>query len=446
MGNKSLNQTVQRAFHSALFRGGAWSLAIQGQLVILQLLTGIILARKLGPSEFGAYSFTLAVVTLIQIMPNSGLDNVVVRFSAQYNAQHRWASLRGLWRAATIAAGLYGILSAATVLACVILGWLPAAHALSPTILATSALPLCFLPMATNFGAALRAITPGVLGQLPIYVVRPWVYFLVLLALLLAVPQALTAENAMYAQGMAAIATVFLAGYWLWTQRPIETHKESPEYEYRPWLRAVLPYCLMGGLMLLNTQADVLLLGMLSSGYQTGLYKIAANGANIAGLSLGAANLYIGPRISALYTTRDFKRLQRLISLSVRSTFIITLVIVCVFWLWGSRLIEGLFGAAYLPAYAPLLILGAAQVINVGSGSVGLILNMTGHERVAVSVAAAAAVLNIALNLYLIPKLGGVGAAAATAITTALWNGLMLGFVRRRTGLNSSILKMKAVF
>jgi hypothetical protein len=63
---------------SHLFRGGAMSLLVQIQLVGVRLLTGILLARLLGPAEFGIYSFAFAAVALIQVIPNNGLDAAII--------------------------------------------------------------------------------------------------------------------------------------------------------------------------------------------------------------------------------------------------------------------------------------------------------------------------------------------------------------------------------
>lgn len=435
----SLGAQSRRFLRSNLFRGGVWSLTIQMQFVAIQLLTGIILARILGPGEFGTYSFALAVVTLIQIMPNSGLDNVVIRYSAQYRTEQSWTMLRGLWRTAIIASIAYGLLSATAMLVSTSLGWVPQTAALSPKVLAAAAIPMCFLPLATFFGAALRAVNPGVLGQLPQFVVRPWMYFLLILAVVALASTDLTADIAMYAQGAAAAATALIGLYWLTKNQPEQLWQEGATHEYKRWFRSVLPFCVMGGLMLINTQADILLLGILRSARETGLYKVAANGANLTALSLTAANLYIAPRISALWSKGQRQSLQRLLSLSARSTFLVAITIACVFLFWGVRLLELVFGSAYLAAYAPLMILCIGQLINVGAGSVGLILNMTDHEKAATKMAGFAAACNIVLNLILIPRFGGVGAAISTVIAMSIWNGLMFVEVRRKTGLNPSV-------
>ena len=82
-----------------------------------------------------------------------------------------------------------------------------------------------------------------------------------------------------------------------------------------------------------------------------------------------------------------------------------------------------------------LYILVIGQVLNAAAGPVGYLLILTGHERVCASVYGWSAVLNVGLNLMLIPPLGSTGAALATASTMALWNVWLSVLVLRRLGI-----------
>ena len=256
----------------------------------------------------------------------------------------------------------------------------------------------------------------------------------------------MSAEIAMLAQGAAAFITVMMGIYWFKKWRPVETRNAKPDYETRRWLSSVLPLSLLGGLMLINTQADILMLGILGTARDTGLYKVAAQGANMVALSLIAANLFIEPRIAAMYSQGKLRELQRLLTLSVRSTFSVALIVAFIFWFIGSDLLKLVFGASYLGAYWPLVILCLGQLINVGAGSVGIVLIMTGNENDAARMAGVAAVSNVGLNAILIPNYGGIGAAMATSITMLIWNWLMLYKVRLRTGLNTCIISSQGRF
>lgn len=428
-----------RLLRSSLFRGGALSLLVQAQFVAVQLLGGILLARLLGPANLGIYSFTFALVTIIQVMPNSGLENVVIRFGAQYRAEQSWALLKGLWRLVFILSSTYGLLTAVVLAGIVYVDWAPKAAAFSPSVIEIAAIPMLFLPLTALLGAAIRSVGASILGQLPLYVIKPWIYIALLMVMAMLAPEKMTAEAVMYIQGIAVYVAMMMGVYWLYKCRPEQLRHAQPTYELGEWFRAVLPFSLMGGLMLINTQADILMLGILSNAHDTGLYRVAMNGANLVALTLTAANLYIAPHISAMHSQGEHGKLQHMLSLSVRSTFGVALVIACAFWFWGADLLEFVFGAEYLGAFWPMAILCLGQLINVGAGSVGLVLNMTRHAGDAARMAGVASVSNIVLNAIMIPMFGGVGAAVATAVTMLVWNGLMLIRVRQRLGIDTSI-------
>ena len=72
-------------------------------------------------------------------------------------------------------------------------------------------------------------------------------------------------------------------------------------------------------------------------------------------------------------------------------------------------------------------------------GAWDIITIMTGHEKVSSAGLGVSLVLNILLNYIFIQNFGIFGAALATASTTALWNILLIVFVRSKLKLKSTI-------
>ena len=430
---------AQRLRSSPLFRGGAFSLLIQVQALPLQFLVAVVLARHLGPVGFGIYSFVGAAIGLVQVMPLSGLDQVVLRYTAQYCATSDWARLRGLWRLAWRASLVYAVPTAALALAFGLFGGAHGHGAISPPAIAASAL-LLLLPTSTFYAAALRGVHPGVLSQVPGSVLRPWLFALFLAAALLLRPALLGPQAVLLLQGAAVAVVLLVTRNWLRRHRPPEVAQAPAQHDTAAWLRAVVPFALMGGLMLINVQADLLLLGVLGGARDAGIYRVAVQAASLVVLPLNAANLFIAKHVVTLHTHGDHRKLQRLLRLSARSTLLVAALVALAIAVGARWLIIPVLGAAYAGAYAPMLVLCAAQLINVGFGSVGLVLNMTGGEGAAARAAGVAAALNIALNLLLIPRWGSLGAATATLLTMILWNGLMYLQVRRRLGVGTSIV------
>jgi len=80
-------------------------------------------------------------------------------------------------------------------------------------------------------------------------------------------------------------------------------------------------------------------------------------------------------------------------------------------------LVPLVFGEAFLPATAALVWLGpAAFAVATGCAS-GTWLNTQGHQKVIAQRSAIGALVNIVLNLLLIPRMGFTGAALATSLS-----------------------------
>ena len=78
------------------------------------------------------------------------------------------------------------------------------------------------------------------------------------------------------------------------------------------------------------------------------------------------------------------------------------------------------------------------QLVNAAMGAVGSLLNMTGHERDTMKSVLMAAIVNVALNLTLIPLSGNHRRCDCYTITLTVWNFVMWHKVRTRIGIESS--------
>lgn len=446
MSRKCFKSELQRLSKKPAFHGAVLSLVIQGVLVVMSLATTIVLARILGPDGYGVYSFALAIVMLLQVLPSGGLGQSLLRFIPSYRTAQEWGKLRGLIRGGVGAALAYG--SATAVLATVIgfKGLIPAGGAFSPRMLASASLLLFLFPLMDVFGASVRALDSGVRGQLPQYLIKP-LAFLILIGSVSLLPTycQITPVLAMLFQGVAVLLAAALGGFWLMRAYPDSIRHATARYEGRYWLGVASRLAMLGGVMLVNMQADILMLGSLTTAHDTGIYRVAVQGASLVALPLTAANLFIAPRVANLFAQGELVRLQKLLVTSSRATFFLAACAAAAFWFFGHGVLELVFGSGYLTAYEPIAMLCVAQLINVAAGSVGTTLSMTGNEKDALVAAVFAAGANIGLNLALIPRMGAMGAALATTITMLLWNGIMLQRVWRRTGLVTSVIGPKTL-
>jgi O-antigen/teichoic acid export membrane protein len=149
-----------------------------------------------------------------------------------------------------------------------------------------------------------------------------------------------------------------------------------------------------------------------------------------------AINLYAAPRFAASAKTNNVEEIRATSLLCSRVMFGVATPIVLILFL-GADFFMSLFGEDYRQGSNILRILILGQYVNVITGSVGFLLNMTGHEKDMRNVVFFSGPLAIILGMTLVPVYGLTGAAVATGIAVASQNLLAVRLVKKRLGFNT---------
>jgi O-antigen/teichoic acid export membrane protein len=327
-----------------------------------------------------------------------------------------------------------------------LLGLLWFADKLSPQVLYTTEFMLLVLPVAAlakTVAHAMCGLQRVVIGQAVDMLLRPLLVLLMVAVIFFVWPGLREPQIAMAAQ-LVATLIVLLAGVWALRQfLPDDVHGVPAQYRSRQWLKSALPFTLIGGAGIINNQADIIMLGWFRTSEEVGVYRVAVQGAALVILGLQAANAVVAPHFAQLYAKGDMAQLQRLVTLSARVILLAALPIALAFIIAGGPIVGRIFGAEFTASYLPLAILTAGQLVNASMGSVGFLLNMTGHERDTARTLWQAAVLNVVLNVILIPFYGMAGAAVASTTSLVVWNLVLRSLVWRRLGLNSTAFAIR---
>jgi len=214
---------------------------------------------------------------------------------------------------------------------------------------------------------------------------------------------------------------------------------QKAKFNTKNWIKTALPLLLNSGFHVVLAQGDILLIGYLLNAEQVGLYAAANKTASLVIFILTAVNSVAAPMISQLYGEGDMRKLQRVATISARVTFVVSLPI-CLTLMVFNEYIISMFGEEFIKGGVVLSILSGAQLITALTGSVGYILIMTGNQNRAIGILAGAAIINLSLNVLLIPEYGIVGAAIATVASTLIWNILMYISTYKLVGIDSTIL------
>lgn len=426
-----------RGQQAEIARNAVGSLFLKGVYTALSFAVVVILARLLGAEGYGIYAYAYALVSLLSVPAEFGLPNLVLRETAAALAKREWGLMAGVWH---WAGRTTGTLALALALIAGGFVWVRGER-ISGEQLATFAWGLTLVPLVAlgNLrGAALRGLHKVIQGQLPEQVLQPGVFIMLVLGGAVLSPMGRLGPSAVMALQALAAALAFAIGARLLVRAtPSPAQHASPLYAGRRWLSSTLLLAFTSGMQLINQRTGILMLGLFAAPTDVGLFRVAAQASVLVSFGLGAMNVVVAPQFARLYALGDKARLQRVVTASARAILFFTVPVAAIFLLFGEPLLTLVFGAEFAPAYAPLAILTLGQLVNSAAGSVGFLLNMTGHERDTARGVAIAAMGNIVLNLILIPPLGTNGAALATAITMTAWNLSLWLAVRQRLEINS---------
>lgn len=434
MDSNSLRSLFNRIIVNASSMGGVlagagFSLMIRVAATLLAYLSLVLLARWMGPAEFGVFAFAFAVVTVLTMPSTLGLHLVVLRDAALYHDGGGFEKLRALlvtsYGATLLVASLMAI--AGVIVALNLPTELTSEYG-RPVMIALFALPaLGIITISRSLGLAIRSMTialgPDQIGYNLFMILIPG--FLVLMGMPL---------------HATTVAFVLLASYWsaalvqlgallkrLWPQLKGKHHL----FETSLWFRSAFSFFVVEACHFLMMYTDLLMIGALMDPQSVGYFNAAARTAILVTFFLQAFAGRIAPEIVACQTSGDRAGLQKLLS-QTAVWVCVPAVLVSLGLVAVGPFALRLFGAGFESGYPSLAILVLGYLVQSLFGPGMMLLSMAGLHHLASIVYFSAFVVNIVLNLILIPSFGMVGAALATCLSVSLTSlGLMVVAITR---------------
>lgn len=419
-----------------LARGAGTAFLVQVSGVGLTYIVQIFLARWLGTAEFGIYEYVVSCTLLLAIFAGLGLPTAVLRFISQYQVTQQWQQLTGLiqgtWRLTGVISFVLSLGTTLLILTFQNSNWIY----YTSLVIGVWMVPL--IALAQLQAEMARGFNKIILAYAPFRVILPC---LVLLGafILWKINSDLTSEWVLSLSIFSLIIVVGTQWYLLQNQLKREYQLVTPDYQTLEWFRVAFPLLLQGVFSIVLNQTDILMIGTIVSPEAVGIYSAAAKTSVWVTFVLQAVNTVVAPVFTTLYTQNDRSGLQSLVATVAHWIFWPSLILSIAIIVFADSIL-GLFGSEFVAARLPMTILIFGQLVNVGSGSVGYLMVMTGHQNQSAIIFGCSAITNIILNALTIPTLGILGAALSTALTMAMWNILLHVLVVRHLNVYPSIL------
>lgn len=419
-----------------LFSKSAADLVIKGAGLVALFAMSAVLTRLMGVEAFGHFVFVSSAAVVFAMVARQGMDSGVLRLIPGYFLEEKWGLLHGLlhWSLKWVFAGAVGLGLATAIVLIGLRDTLPVG--LFETALWGLAL-LPVLALSQQIQYILRSRGWIVRAQIPDLVLRPLGVIAVVVTVWLA-GYAVHGRDAMAIMVVVSLIGIVVGAVWLRKSFPAIVWSAPRAFLTPEWRRMSTQLLFVSGANLLLTQIDILMLGILQSTDQSGLYAIASRISATAIFATIALGSFGAPLIAELYSQGKLDDLARISKTMARVAFAFLLPAVAILIVLGENIL-GLFGQAFVVAYHPLLILVGGQALAVCFGASAMILTMTAHEKIAARMLVLSVGMNILLNAFLIPVYGMTGAAIATALTLAFPVVAMSFIVRSRLGINPTI-------
>lgn len=398
-------------------KGAGYYFLGNGAGFALDYLFIIIITRFVDSSIVGLFFIIITLINILSIISRIGLNEGVLRYVALYNSQDNREKAKAIYLLS-----LYIVLGVSVILSLVI-GW------------------------QSNFIAGLFHVPKAS------HLIRIFLLSMPLVAIskiLLSVFQSLKEVKKMaYLQGFIlpismiiiffilhvfgrdtiSLFLAYFSSYLLVCSLAYKMINKlfdniQPNYmglDYQKVLQFSLPLAFVGILSLVNGQIDILILGWLRKTSEVSIYVVAFKLSLICVAFLGAFNYIFSPIIVELHNQKELIRLEEIFKVLTRWLLILSLPVYFVL-VTSPGAILVMFGKSYVYGALPLIILCSGQLVNMGTGSVGPILTMTGKSVVALVNTILFIIMNVIFDLYWVPGYGVLGAALSYAISISVIN------------------------
>lgn len=414
--------------------GGAAALNLSAGAVgaLVNLAVAVLVGRHLGVTGAGIYFLVVAAFMIAANTAELGADTGLVRFVSAARAVGRPEESTALLRAAVPPVLVAGVLLVVAVTSAVLVGW--TVDGVTPGILIGAsvlagalAMTAVLLGVTRGFDDALTypllqnlVLPVGRLAAIGIAVLAGWGVSGVLAAWLAPVPVVLVIA--------AAVALRLVRGTRSRPVDPVMREEIGPAFWRFSAARGVTA-CVE----ILLEWADVLLVGVLASPAEAGIYAVVTRCVRASEVVQQAGRIVVGPRMSAALARGDLGDAREIYG-------VVTAAMVWVSWpffillaVFGDQVLR-LFGPGFADGAVPMAVLAAAMALAAAAGTVQTILLMGGRSTWQLADKTGALILNIALNLLLIPSFGITGAAVAWAVTIVVDTSIVVWQVQSRMG------------
>lgn len=390
--------------------------------MLLGFVSRVMVARYVTQSEFGIYSLAFVLLNVFATLSTLGLDPGAARQVAFYRGKEDESKVRGVVLSSVEIAAISSIFFSIVLFLTSDLISIKLFHDPELTTpLRVFCIAIPFFVLMQTFTSIFRGFERAEPNVYFYQILRNASFLLLLLAVILL---NLAFMGVIWAFVASIVLTSVAFAAYVIKKPPLTLRGRKSSAAVRPVARELLLFSLplfVASMFYLGvTWLDTLMLGYFMLPNDVGLYNAAQTLASPLPMVLNAAIFIYFPIMTQLYAKNQFDDIKRSYAVLTKWIFMATLPISLILVLFPEATLNILFGSRYIEAALALQILSLGFLIQAILGANSVTLAAMGDIRFAMWTIIISFIASVALNIMLIPPLGIVGAAIATASACAM--------------------------
>lgn len=393
-----------------------------------RLFGKVFIARVLGQVNFGTVALAMTLTGVTASVMTVGMNGGVARFMprGESRSERRGILVSGLQVAMPLAVGVGALVF---LFPGVIAGVLNVSDATGAFRAAGVAIPLAVLVKMTIGAVRGEKLTrPLVVLRSVVVPAGRFTFFVgavVLGAQAVGVAWAYTASFAVAA---------LLGVYYLYSHTPLFERTDA-EPMHRELLSYSAPMMVRNVMTMVLVHIDTFLIAAIASVAAVGVYNAVYPLAVLVTTAHKATSFLYLPLVSELDAENDEEEINTVYRTVAKWLFLGSIPLFVAVAVFPRAVISLTYGAEYVDGALAMTVLAAGFFVHTVVGVNGGTLEAIGETRFVMVASVIVAVLNVGLNLVLIPVYSLLGAAVATATCYVVLNALYTGYLYRETGL-----------
>lgn len=374
-----------------------------------------ILVARIGSEIFGLYSLGVSIISFLIILSLFGLKSGIVRYVSYYKAKKDDSRIKGIILSSLKISVFLSIVFSIIIL---VFSEFISNHIFhNPSLNIVLKILAVSIPFIVGMEIFSGIFTAFKKIEYSVFITEIFEKLVKLVLLFILIYVGFKLEAVILSYLISIIISFTLSLYFLQKVYPLFRNKIKSIEIKKELIIYSFPLLFSGFLASIVRFIDIIMIGFFRSASEVGIYNVALSTSYLMVIIPTSIMSLFLPIITEKYGKKSYKDIKEISKKVARWILTLNLIIFVFIIAFSQEILKLVFGQEYILGNSSLIILSVGYLIFSFVHIHSSYLLMIKKTKITLLINIIMALLNVILNLYLIPKYGIIGGAVATSIS-----------------------------